>query len=244
MEFVSMEFMGHRIYKVEFDFDEPLVEIAKEQAGRKAPYTHSGDPSARNRPNQEVYNAQLLGTLADVACQSLLQSYLDVNANQPVRVIRYDEVRTDNYQQPDRYDIRIISGADEQLSKEVEVRSSVCNRVPVSRMLEIFHVLGWYVTQNKPGEEIRDFYMRPMYHYNLFRNRAAPEYRMNDAENHLRTGALDLYIVGGATPQMLQERGEIQRDSGLLQIGATYQVVSIKSALDAIAFLEEVARST
>jgi hypothetical protein len=228
MKYTRLKVAGHDVCKVAFLDDQETLKHVTFQAEAKAPYTHINDPSARERSEREILNAQLLGTLADKACTDLLQSYLKRHA--PGRLIaeRYDDVRTDEYKKRDSFDTRVVKPGENRVLAEIEIRSSVCNKIPLEPMIRTWHVLGWYVTQNKPVEKIRDFYMRPIYHYNLFN--AGKAYQLKDAESHLMKGALDLYIVGGATPYILETRGEVQRGFGLLQKGATYQVVHIKNS--------------
>lgn len=229
MKYTRSTVAGHDICKVEFLGDTETLNRVRLQAAAKAPYTHVNDPAANKRTEQEVLNAQLLGTLADKACSALLQRYFDKYASPPLAVQRYDDVRIDEYKMPDAYDTRIVAPHDGTVLAEIEIRSSVCNRIPLPPMVRSWHVLGWYVTQDKRAEKIRDFYMRPIYHYNLYDTKEA--YRLRDAERHLTGGALDLYIVGGATSDLLETRGEVQQGFGLLQEGATYQVLPIKNAL-------------
>jgi hypothetical protein len=97
-------------------------------------------------------------------------------------------------------------------------------------------VLGWYSTGSKPGEEAKEFYMRPIYHYNKYNENV--EYKLSDADKHLYNGNLDLYIVGGATKEMIASDGLEDRGYGLLQEGATYQIIKITKALGIEEFLK------
>ena len=238
MKYTRSEAAGHDVCKVAFLEDRETLDQVISQARSKAPYTHLNNPSARKRTKQEVYNAQLLGTLADKACSVLLQLFLDKHAPSRYTAQRYDDVRTDEYKRPDLFDTRVVTTGGESVLAEIEIRSSVCNRIPLEPMIRTWHVLGWYVTQDKPVEKVRDFYMRPIYHYNLYD--AGKAYELKDAAEHLMNGALDLYIVGGATLHILETRGEVQRGFGLLQEGATYQVVRIRDSLGMGEFLNSV----
>lgn len=238
MRYTRLTVAGHDVCKVDFLDDQETLSRVVAQAQAKAPYTHLNNPSARRRTEQEVYNAQLLGTLADKACSELLRSYLDKYTSGRLTAERYDDVRTNEYKKPDQFDARVTNPEKNSVLAEVEIRSSVCNRIPLEPMVRTWHVLGWYVTQDKPAEKIRDFYMRPVYHYNLYGSDQA--YQLRDAETHLMSGALDLYIVGGATPEILESNGEVQRGFGLLQEGATYQVVRIRDSLGVNDFLRSV----
>lgn len=142
MEYETLTVRGHNIRRVLFlDDDETMAHVVS-QAKAKAPYTHRNDPSARTRSPQEVFNAQLLGTLADKACSDLLQSHLNEHSPIPLAVERYDDVRTDDYKERDKFDARIKAPSEDKTLAEVEIRSSVCNRVSLERMMEIWHVLG------------------------------------------------------------------------------------------------------
>jgi hypothetical protein len=235
MNYERLQKAGHDICKVGFLDDEQFLEHARSQARSKAPYTHPSDPSGDKRSERAIFNMQFLGTIADIACSNLLEQYLDKYAPDLFEVERYDDIRVDNYQRPDKFDTRITSLGGQTLV-EIEIRSSVCNKIPVAAMVKSWHVLGWYVTQNKPTEKIRDLYMRPLYHYNLYET--GPAYEASNAEEYLMDGLLDLYIVGGATPEILRERGEIQKDYGLLQEETTYQVVGIRKSMGTGDFLK------
>jgi len=238
MKYTVYTVLKHNIIKVDYLSDEKMLQHAYTQAQAKAPHTHRNNPSARRRTEQEVFNSQYLGTIADIACSVLLQKHLDKYGTKQLLVERYDDIRSDNFRNADQFDARVILGDENRILTEIEIRSSVCNRVSLARMLEVFDVLGWYTTANKPGEQKRDFYMRPVYHYNKYQTGQA--YAVANAEQYLLNDELDLYIVGGATADILQTKGEIQRGFGLLQEGATYQVVDILDALDAPAFLDTV----
>lgn len=237
MKYDRLTVAGHDICKVSFLHDAETLGEVVSQAKAKAPYTHRNNPSAKKRTLQEVFNDQLLGTLADKACCDLLQSYFNKYSPAPLAVERYDDIRTDEYKERDKFDARIVALDKGKALAEVEIRSSVCNQVSLARMINIWQVLGWYTTQDKPAETVRDLYMRPIYHYNLYNK--GKRYETRDAEELLMSGALDLYIVGGATPHILETRGTVQEKFGLLQEGATYQVVDIKEAFGVGDFLKE-----
>ena len=235
MKFTKHTIRGHTIMKVDYH-DDGIRQKAREQAAAKAKYTNRNNPAARRRTDQEVFNAQYLGTLADLACSQLLQTSLSQEGSDSLSVERYDDVRQDNFMHPDLFDARVTRNG--QLLAEIEIRSSVCNKVSLERMLDIWHVLGWYVTANKPAEKVREFYYRPIYHYD--KTQTGVEYRLADAAKYLADGTLNLYIVGGATTDLLDQYGEVREGFGLLQEGATYQVIAIRKALDVPKFLDTI----
>jgi hypothetical protein len=234
MNFTQSVVSGHTNCHAQYDGAE--LAFARTQASAKAPFTNSHNPAARRRSPTQVMNSQLLGTLADLACSNLLQRYFSEQGSRLVAE-RYDDVRTDNFRDPHPYSIRILN-PDRTILADIEVRSSVCNRVSVERMLQIWHVLGWYQTAIREAENPPlDFYMRPIYHFNRFHQET---YSLNNVERYLTNSDLDLYIVGGATKEQLQQFGEIQQEYGLLQDRATYQVLQILRAMDVPAFLNSV----
>ena len=238
VKFIFRTVENHNIVKVDFLTDNAMLQHAVKQAQAKTPHTRRYNPSARRRSEQEVFNDQLLGTIADIACCELLQTYFNAHQARYLLVERYDDIRSDNFVSPDLYDAKVVVEGKNQSIAEMEIRSSVCNKVSVELMLKIWHVLGWYITSNKSKEQIRDFYIRPIYHFNKYRGKLI--YNSADAEKYLLNGELDLYIVGGATAQILENKGRIDQGNGLLQQGATYQLVPIMDALDIQQFLDTV----
>lgn len=228
MEFIRHSHEEFDYVEVKFSMSEPLIEKAKHQAKSKTPFTHQASPSAKKRSVEEVFNAQLLGTIADIAFCNLLQSFLDKYHPTSFTVERYDDIREDNFENPDQFDARILNNQ-EQVLAEIEIRSSVANRIPFEGILRSWHILGWYTTQNKPAEPIRNYYVHPIYHYKLFNT--SQKYELADAHDHLEQNNLALFIVGGASADMLQNIGYVQRKFGLLQEGASYQLIDIRKAL-------------
>ena len=241
MKFVPRKYRDFQFYKVDFSLEEPSLIMAQEQAKAKEPYTQIKDPGSKKRTKQEVYNAQLLGTLADISCQQLLQRYLDKKSPNLYKVVRYDDVRINEFEKPDQYDIQIVRNANDKVLTQIEVRSSVCYKMPVVAMIYIWHILGWYTTGTKVSEKKKDFYMRPIYHYNRFDTGA--EYQLKDAESFLLNRMLDLYIIGGADVDLLVRKGEVLQQDTLLQKGALYQTLPIKQGLKIEDFLKAVYRS-
>jgi hypothetical protein len=234
MNFTQHAIQGHTICHVQYDAAD--LAIARTQAAAKAPFTNVHNPAALRRTPTQVMNSQLLGTLADLACFNLVQRYFR-DQHSALIAERYDDVRTDNFRNPHPYCIRILN-PDRTTLSDIEVRSSVCNRVGLQRMLQIWHVLGWYETAVRPADNpILDFYMRPIYHFN---RHAQEDYSVENVERYIADGALDLYIVGGTSRDQLQRDGETQPGYGLLQDRATYRVIQILRAMDVPAFLNAV----
>jgi hypothetical protein len=237
MVFTTQVLNGHEIRKVQFSAGD--LAQARTQAEAKVPFTNANNPAARTRTTLQVRNSQLLGTLADLACANLISDFFTAR-NVPLSVQRYDDIRTDRFQNPHPYSIRVL-GPRNTCHADIEVRSSVCNRISVARMIDIWHVLGWYITAARPDDTLVDFYMRPIFHFNRFNT---DTYSLDNLERYFDEGAIDLYIVGGATRTQLVSHGEIQRGYGLLQEGATYQVLPIRQAMDVPAFLTAIEAHT
>ena len=231
MRFESYTLPGtnHVTAKAVFLNDPEVIQKAQTHAKAKVSFTNIHSPAARQRSDAEIYGAQLIGTLADMAVSTLFRRYLEKHSPQQFTVVRYDDVREDEFQEPDQFDARVYSFDGKEVIAEIEIRSSVCNRIPIARMATYFNVLGWYTTKNKPAEVVRDFYVTVIYHYNQFQN--GPQYNPIHTADYLLQGALDLYIVGGATDKLLIEHGEVRFQRGLLQDGATYQTIPILSLI-------------
>ena len=218
---------GRNIEVYRFDLAEPdqraLYEVAKRQGLAKAPYTHAADPAGQRRPLIVVQASQILGTLADAFTAQILREQLPEN----IEVIRYDDVRTDQFKDPDKFDIMLKRGTEEKI---VEVRSSIAKFLPnPARVMGQFRLLGWYSTANKLGEIIRDYYFQPIF-ITLDRNIAdganARTFKSKSYE-YFEQGNIALYLLGGATRHDLETKGVLTTEEELLQERAQYQTMKL-----------------
>lgn len=237
MRFEKMVIGGHVILRVLFDA--AVLELAAEQSARKASYIHRNDPSGRRRDAAEVDSQNFLGTLADLACAHLLDGYFK-KYRLPIEVIRYDDVRTDDFREHDQYDIQLSVG---NVGYLVEIRSSVCIYLSLSSMMRKWQILGHYITEVKGATETaKPFYLRPIYHLSSFaENRQTQRYQRTSSFDLIRTGELQLYFVGGATHDLLMEKGRNEAGRELKQGHAQFRVLNIMDGLDARAMLQRMA---
>ncbi|ELA8470244.1 hypothetical protein WOB87_09555 [Vibrio parahaemolyticus] len=240
---------GWNFYKVEV-LDEPeLIELAKHRAFRKAPKVAHGDPSGSPRSQQERFSQNFLGALADISCGYLLRKFFEKH-NLPITVESYDQVRTDDFQEHDLYDIKIKTGGAESI---VEVRSSLCVQKSLAGVINDWHILGPYQSQSKgKTESEKEFYIRPMFHLKNYRDyqkdhqNNMPPMKTYDRSDGLRLfedGEVDLYILGGATTEIMSSSKAWDEKGETLKQGKTnFRVVLIKDGLQTQDFLNAIAR--
>lgn len=226
----------HQILRVAPDTD--AMALALTQSYLKAEKVHKDSPSGRPRDPQEVLSVNYLGTLADIVCARLLESYFKKH-NIKIGVVRYDDVRKDEFKNPDEYDIKLTALGRDHL---VEVRSSVCQLLSLEEMIGKWHILGPYESSTKGGTEtVKPFYLRPIYHLSTYeKNKKSKEYKITKAREFLHNGELKLYFVGGATSALLEEKGRNEETYELKQNKANFRVLDITNGLDAKGMLEQI----
>ena len=228
-------FEKHRLLELDVLSDKALIELAQEQAKRKSAHVHVDDPSGRSRSNRELFSQNFLGVVADLACAEVLRLFLK-KYHVPAIIIRYDDVRTDDFRNPDEYDVKVACAGKELY---VEVRSSTCCLIPYERMLREWQVLGPYASASKGSSEAgKHFYFRPLYHFS--RTPTTKDYERADGAQHLLDGRLKLYLVGGASEELLRSNGRQERGQQLKQSGANYWVLDILDAMDVPTLLETI----
>jgi len=239
MKFRIIEIEGHNILEVEVKEDRELLQKAENYARRKSAHIATADPSGRVRDTQEILNQNFLGSLADIVCAEVLMKYFSKH-NLPIQVIQYDAIRIDRFLQPDLFDIKLVSDSHNEYI--VEIRSSACIYISLKRMVKEWQVLGPYSSSSKGNfEEDKSFYMRPLYHLDNYQeNIRSKLYSKESGMEYVKSGKLKLYIVGGATDEMMRLRGRNEAGEELKQGRAEFKVVNILDALDVIDFLGSV----
>lgn len=239
MKYKIVNVRNHLILHTVICDDLDLLNTAASQAAYKAATIRHEDTAGRIRDQAEIESQNFLGTLADLVCARILMAYFDKHSL-PIRVDRYDDVRTDGFVYPDQYDLKLICENREYL---VEVRSSSCIYIALEKMIETWQILGPYSTQIKGKTETeKAFYLRPLFHLTTFRkNRSTQEYQRVGAFDAIRSGALELYFVGGATLEMMLANGRDEGGQELKQNNARFLVLDIMEGLDAKNILEVIA---
>jgi hypothetical protein len=101
-----------------------------------------------------------------------------------------------------------------------------------------FDVIGPYHNGVKPGERLKDFFLRSLFHFNS--NNVAGF--VHEALDATRTFPLNVYLVGGATRAMMENKDlfrikelaehEITGGGNNHNGGSHYRVIPLPSALD------------
>ena len=229
------------ILKVDLLGSPEVICQAEMIAEKKANHIQINDPSGRARDKAEIISQNFLGALADIACTRLLRTYFKKHGVL-LEVDSYDEVRTDNFENSDLYDIRLSSESSQWI---VEVRSSLCIKKSLRGLIKDWHILGPYQTDSKGDFETeKEFYIRPMFHLKRFReNYKENFYRRSDGMQLLKDGEIDLYILGGATAEIMSSDKAWDEDGETLKQGrSSFRVVCIKDGLQTKDFLESIVR--
>lgn len=224
----------HQVIRADFWVDDIAQALAV--ADGKLKYINAHSPGGIKRSPAVIRSRSIAGKLADYSVKQVLLNEIAAK-NPDLQVQEYDEIRTDNFQQPDKYDLRII---DAKAAWDVEIRSSFCYKLrDEKKIIQKLSTYGWYTSYNKPIEPPRDFYWQFIYYMrpeSIDPNEAAPN--IGVFEDQVDNGKVHGYIVGGATKDMLQSGQAVQRSD---QDGALYQSLSpICSGMDA----SEILRAT
>jgi len=240
MIFEKLEIGDHVILRASLESGNESIALAQSQSLQKAEKVHKDSPSGRKRNFDEIRSQNFLGTLADIVCARLLRGYFRKHSLD-IAVTRYDDVRTDDFEDHDQYDLKLSSQGIDHL---VEVRSSVCIYMPLEAMIKRWQILGPYASSTKGATETeKSFYLRPIYHLSNFEeNKRTNSYQRTAADELINRGDLQLYFVGGATNAMLQERGRNEAGQELKQGKAEFKVLDITDGLDAREILEAIGR--
>ena len=208
--------------KVEIDNKE-LIARAFEQAVLKSQFTNNGNQNNQQRTGEQKFQKQLQGIISEM----IVEDYLNrVFKKESGVVIRYDDVRTDDFKSPkNEFDIKLKF---KEKEFEIEVRSSLSYRTEMSyETLEYFDVLGPYVNKVKKNENYNDFYIRPILQ---LKN---PDRNINIKNIDIMKGILnnefDFYITGGCTKKMMSENSLIK---SMGQNNTQYEHVPVLKSLN------------
>jgi hypothetical protein len=214
----------HTVVRADFNTDD--INKATRIADQKVRYINVHSPGGIRRPPAVIRSRIIAGKLADYAVARLL-SRKAREREVAVEISEYDEIREDDFRNPDPYDLR-CSTADR--TWDVEIRSSFSYRISNPRnIINKLSIYGWYVSRNKPDEAHHDFYWQVIYHMRPqdIRVPAKPKYPWPDLpifEQELAAGSVTGYLIGGATRAMLEDTNisAVRED----QDNASYQSVS------------------
>ena len=180
----------------------------------KSQYTNNENQYGDERNSVLKIDRQLQGALAEIAVQQLIQKLIINKLNNKfpnlnAKIIRYDEVRTDNFRfAKGEFDLKILIG---EVEKTIEVRSSKIRNENFQQQ----NIIGRYENNVKKFEKPNDFYIKPVF---LIPNKCSAE--SVELIQHL-TKDLKLFIVGGSTLEDMQNNsvvGNLGKNTTLYQL--------------------------
>jgi hypothetical protein len=205
---------------------------AEEQAFKKAQQTMNANQSGVNRDFDKKYQNQLRGTLAEIYVQELFLEYFKSPqfSNKSMDVIRYDDVRTDEFKESaGEYDIKIIIN---DKTYFLESRSSVVHDRNFTDAIKSLNMIGPYVSSAKFSEKSNDFYVLPLYRYLNFGKK---DFYLNKIETLFENQSVELHLVVAAKNEILQQKGQVK---SLGQFNTQYKVLQILNGYELKTFFE------
>jgi hypothetical protein len=221
-----------RVIRAEIDFDSQQYTVAVEQASKKSQFTMGASQSGAYRSRVVKYNMQLMGIVAEIACKEYLEKIVkDNQASDLWKVVRYDDVRTDNFKSPENeYDLKLNQVQESEEDLYVESRSSITFDRSFKEGLENYDIIGPYTSIAKVGEEANDLYLRPLFEYVNYQNK---DYIKENFEKLLKESKIILYLVAGCTTEELEMKGIVK---SMGQGASKYKVLPIIKSTDIIDF--------
>ena len=188
----------------------------------------------------------LCGMIAEFACKAVLQW---IYGNDKI-------FKPDSSSSINQIDLKLYSG------KTIEVRSS-CVRNGIDFALffrnkekpdeQYFDVIGPYSNNYKPGEILKDYYMRVLYECDktdFMRLLETPDMKCGRTDKkttklmqeQMDSDYLRLYITGGATKNMMEDEALYQLkhllpSGGEVRVESDYRVIPLAKSLDIGAFV-------
>ena len=217
-------------------FGEAELTHARQQAAQKARHTMPAGQDGQLRADGLKYQKQLMGILAEIACQEylaqLLASTADLRECWDVR--RYDDVRTDDFRSAQgEYDLRVQHRTRPDWACTVESRSSITHDRDFAAGLRQFDIIGPYSSSAKAGESDNALYLRPLYRYLDF---ADVPYQPLRFEALWLAGRVELYLVAGCTLADMHAKGYFK---SMRQGGTQYRAVRLPDSQHIIDFARQ-----
>lgn len=217
--------------KVSFSPEE--FERAHQQAAVKSQFTMAAGQDGKVRDDAVKFQKQLMGILAEIACQSFLELLFEHKEELKGKweVFRYDDVRTDGFKSAkNEYDIRIRNINNNDVYHNVESRSSITHDRSFEAGLSGFDIIGAYTSKAKFSEGANYIYLRPLYRYLDFESK---DYEELAFERLFIKKRIELYLVAGCTFEDMKNKGY---SKSMNQSGTKYKAVKMSDALDIIKF--------
>lgn len=219
-----------QIVKVKLDIHSDFISRAARQAKQKVLHTIQAGQDGRERTQKLKLQNQFRGMIAEIYAVELIKSWLADSDLNNCEVIRYDDVRTDNFETPqNEYDIKIRNNSNNEIIR-IESRSSLTYKRTLPEAIHDLDIIGPYISSTKPKETYVDYYIRP-----LFDNQKPM--KAEEFGEFLKNGWIDLYFVAGCSKKLMVEKGVYK---SMKQSTSKYRCLPITKGLDIIKFQQEI----
>ncbi len=218
------------IVKVNLDPKSDLISRAARQAKQKVEHTIQAGQDGVSRSNKLKLQNQFRGMIAEIYAVELFKTWLANSELNNWEVIRYDDVRTDDFASPrNEYDIKIQKNGHETTILKIESRSSVTYKRSLTEGINDLDIIGPYISQAKAKENYVDYYIRPL--YDNIQKMNAEEF-----SDFLKKGFINLYFVAGCNKNIMIEKGIYK---SMKQSTTKYRCLPITQGSDILQFQKE-----
>jgi hypothetical protein len=218
------------IIKVNLDPKSDLISRAVRQAKQKIKHTMQAGQDGATRSSKLKLQNQFRGMIAEIYAVELFKTWLANSEFNNCEVIRYDDVRTDDFVSPENeYDIKIQKNGQEVTMLKIESRSSLTYNRSLIEGINDLDIIGPYISQTKTRENYVDYYIRPLYDNK-------DEMKTEDFSEFLKKDLIDLYFVAGCSKQTMIDKG---KQKSMSQSGTTYKCLPITQGSNILQFRKE-----
>lgn len=218
------------IVKVKLDIHSDFISRASRQAKQKVLHTIQAGQDGRERTQKLKLQNQFRGMIAEVYAVELIKSWLADSNLVNCEVIRYDDVRTDQFKNPqNEYDIKIVNSTSNKVVK-IESRSSLTYKRTLLEAIHDLDIIGPYISSAKYKETYVDYYIRP-----LFDN--LKPMKPEEFGEFLKKRWIDLYFVAGCSKNLMVKKGVYKN---MKQNTSKYRCLPITKGLDIKQFQQEI----
>jgi len=222
------------IVKVNLDPKSDLISRAARQAKQKVKHTMQAGQDGATRSNKLKLQNQFRGMIAEIYALELLKSWLANSKLNNWEIIRYDDVRTDNFASPNNeYDIKIQKTSKKNIVLKIESRSSLTYKRSLIEGTNDLDIIGPYISQAKAKENYVDYYIRPLYDNK-------DEMKAEDFGEFLKKDLINLYFVAGCSKKAIIEKGIYK---SMKQSSTKYKCLPITRGSDILQFKNELIAS-
>ena len=220
------------IIKVNLNPASDLISRAARQAKQKVKHTIQAGQNGVKRSNSLKLQNQFRGMIAEIYAVELLKIWLASSKLNNWEVIRYDDVRADDFTSPNNeYDIKIQKNGMDSTVLKIESRSSLTYNRSLIDGINDLDIIGPYISQVKTKETYVDYYIRPL--YNNKKDMKAEEF-----SDFLKSGFIDLYFVAGCNKNKMIEKAYYKN---MKQSTSKYRCLPITQGSDMLLFQKEIA---